>query len=956
MPTPRVTIDQLPEQAAPEDANLLVVHDGDTTKKMSIATLKTIETAGLAAHIADPIGAHAATAISATPSGAGITGADVQAQLGQLASLADASINQGEGDARYLQLSGGAVSGALSVATGLTSSGETIVQPPTQVAHAATKGYVDSADALKADKTYVDTKDDTKADITYVDAADALKADKTYVDSADALKADRTYVDAQDATKASITYVDSADALKADKTYVDSQDATKATIAYVDNKDATKADITYVNSADALKADKTYVDAQLATKMTPAQADTAYVNITGDTLTGPLLLAANPSANLGAATKQYVDTAMANNNHTYVDNSPPPLAAYLTPTVGTATTPDPGVPPNDCTFVYKVRANLAGPDQNIVAQFEGAPNNSWGLHTSPNEPSVYWYTSNNGTNLTLAGTITVPRIFTAVDEWHSLSVSSTTLTGRKSIDGGVTWTQIGTTPNTQPTLFDSSSVMRVGLGAGGLGVYQGRIYSVELRSGLDPAAGSVLWKFDANDYPGTGTSYTDPRGRTWTLTSASAITKPSRPAVNGDLHIDTTTDLVYRYNGTTWTSQGLIGDAAVAASPLVATRPHLYLPGTTGNYISTPDPAALAGATQLDIRWIEKAPPTGAAGYGPTAAGMAAQQTNGVTSCCFAMYAVAGTAQAQLRLSTTGTTYVDSGTSTIRPTSGVAACRWTWRSSDGQVKSYTKAIADVAGMLDNTGWTTVNTYTQLAGQALFNSVANLQIGASDPSGAGATLGNPLAWSFATTIDGTPFALWRADPMARQYTDDYGTRWTINGSAWEWRDANGLQIGGPQASDVITGSGFPEGVVTAPIGQRYIDTAVTAGAIEWIKVAGAGNTGWQISHGDTGRRNIVGLLTNGWTAQAVLLRRTNAQVELIFYALDGTAATSNDIIIIPTGFRYLSYVQVVPLWDVTKFQQMVNRGDNGVFDTPARANGMYSTTTWQTSQPWPATLP
>ena len=103
----------------------------------------------------------------------------------------------------------------------------------------------------------------------------------------------------------------------------------------------------------------------------------------------------------------------------------------------------------------------------------------------------------------------------------------------------------------------------------------------------------------------------------------------------------------------------------------------------------------------------------------------------------------------------------------------------------------------------------------------------------------------LAASVATTIDGTPFALWRADPMARQYTDDYGTRWTLNGTAWEWRDANALQIGGPQASDVITGSGFPEGVVTAPIGQRYIDTAATAGAIEWIKASGAGNTGWKL---------------------------------------------------------------------------------------------------------------
>jgi hypothetical protein len=33
----------------------------------------------------------------------------------------------------------------------------------------------------------------------------------------------------------------------------------------------------------------------------------------------------------------------------------------------------------------------------------------------------------------------------------------------------------------------------------------------------------LLWRFDAKDYPGTGLSYTDPRGRTWTLTAAGAI-------------------------------------------------------------------------------------------------------------------------------------------------------------------------------------------------------------------------------------------------------------------------------------------------------------------------------------------------------------------------------------------------------------------------------------------------
>ena len=72
--------------------------------------------------------------------------------------------------------------------------------------------------------------------------------------------------------------------------------------------------------------------------------------------------------------------------------------------------------------------------------------------------------------------------------------------------------------------FDSTGVVRVGAHTVSTEPWLGRIYSVELRTGLDPLAGAVLWRFDADDYPGTGTVYTDPRGRTWTLTSASAIT------------------------------------------------------------------------------------------------------------------------------------------------------------------------------------------------------------------------------------------------------------------------------------------------------------------------------------------------------------------------------------------------------------------------------------------------
>jgi len=43
---------------------------------------------------------------------------------------------------------------------------------------------------------------------------------------------------------------------------------------------------------------------------------------------------------------------------------------------------------------------------------------------------------------------------------------------------------------------------------------------------VQPQADSVVWRFDAKDWPGTGLSYVDPRGRTWTLSAAGAIAGP----------------------------------------------------------------------------------------------------------------------------------------------------------------------------------------------------------------------------------------------------------------------------------------------------------------------------------------------------------------------------------------------------------------------------------------------
>ena len=54
---------------------------------------------------------------------------------------------------------------------------------------------------------------------------------------------------------------------------------------------------------------------------------------------------------------------------------------------------------------------------------------------------------------------------------------------------------------------------------------------------------------------------------------------------------------------------------------------------------------------------------------------------------------------------------------------------------------------------------------------------------------------------------------------------------------------------------IHGTGMPNGKVVAPVGTTYVDTAVTNGAIKWIKRRGTDNQGWEVLTGDTGWRNL-----------------------------------------------------------------------------------------------------
>lgn len=79
-----------------------------------------------------------------------------------------------------------------------------------------------------------------------------------------------------------------------------------------------------------------------------------------------------------------------------------------------------------------------------------------------------------------------------------------------------------------------------------------------------------------------------------------------------------------------------------------------------------------------------------------------------------------------------------------------------------------------------------------------------------------------------------------------------------GSAKEYQtlslDGQNLSISNGNTVELpteLSGHGFPEGKVSAHIGNTYVDLDVTNGAVKWIKTTNGGNTGWRVLIGDTG---------------------------------------------------------------------------------------------------------
>ena len=164
---------------------------------------------------------------------------------------------------------------------------------------------------------------------------------------------------------------------------------------------------------------------------------------------------------------------------------------------------------------------------------------------------------------------------------------------------------------------------------------------------------------------------------------------------------------------------------------------------------------------------------------------------------------------------------------------------------------------------------------------------------------------------------------------------------------------------------LRGTGSPEGVVTAPVGTYYTDTAGTNGAWRWLKKTGTGNTGWSVIDGDTGIRNLDAVAASGVANVALTyarVARSGNTVEFFAEYTTGTTAPTSPFILWrpPVGFRPLPavgsvYGILVP-YNAAVPVNVYTGGNLNVYYQAANSPGTRLRGVWITNDAWPTTLP
>lgn len=176
---------------------------------------------------------------------------------------------------------------------------------------------------------------------------------------------------------------------------------------------------------------------------------------------------------------------------------------------------------------------------------------------------------------------------------------------------------------------------------------------------------------------------------------------------------------------------------------------------------------------------------------------------------------------------------------------------------------------------------------------------------------------------------------------------------------------------------LRGIGSPLGVVAAPPGTYYTDTAGTTGAWRWLKTSGTDTSGWTTIRADTGIRNISSLLQEDmWSPthsyHRITLQRIDNLVFLSGYLrrsdLPWSPAPGRQLYVNPPGFEFFGFAVRGYCSDFSQSSEMgkilntsnTSRaeivGTNIEDNLLAPLSLVTFTATWQTVSPWPTSLP
>jgi hypothetical protein len=162
---------------------------------------------------------------------------------------------------------------------------------------------------------------------------------------------------------------------------------------------------------------------------------------------------------------------------------------------------------------------------------------------------------------------------------------------------------------------------------------------------------------------------------------------------------------------------------------------------------------------------------------------------------------------------------------------------------------------------------------------------------------------------------------------------------------------------------LSGTGSPEGVVTAAPGSTWLQTDSTTdyrGFMVWRKNSGTGNTGWGVETGDTGIRAVTTMGAN-YTG-TFWVRREGQTVVCSFIATATGAGGYDALFTVPSGFRHAQQRIYGACKNTTADKSVIVQADSAtnnviVQATVAASDILVGTLTWHAAvATWPSSLP